>query len=61
MYMRFTWDETQRRVNLKDHEIDFVDAERVFAGLTVTFETIGTLIMSNASLRWDCWMEIQYR
>jgi hypothetical protein len=36
--MRFTWDETKRRANLKDHEIDFVDAERVFAGLTATFE-----------------------
>jgi uncharacterized protein (DUF4415 family) len=29
--MRFTWDETKRRANLKGHEIDFVDAERVFA------------------------------
>jgi hypothetical protein len=36
--MRFTWDEVKRRANLKDHEIDFVDAEQVFAGLTATFE-----------------------
>lgn len=36
--MRFIWDEAKRRANLRDHEIDFVDAERVFAGLTSTFE-----------------------
>ena len=36
--MRFTWDETKRRANLKDHEIDFIDAEQVFAGITATFE-----------------------
>jgi uncharacterized DUF497 family protein len=36
--MRFTWDETKRRSNLRDHAIDFVDAEQVFAGLTATFE-----------------------
>lgn len=36
--MRFTWDEAKRRTNLRDHEIDFVDAKRVFAGLTSTFE-----------------------
>lgn len=37
-YMRLTWDETKRRANLRDHEIDFIDAERVFALLTATFE-----------------------
>ncbi len=36
--MRFIWDEAKRRTNLRDHEIDFIDAERVFAGLTATFE-----------------------
>jgi uncharacterized protein len=36
--MRFIWDEEKRRSNLRDHEIDFVDAERVFARLTSTFE-----------------------
>lgn len=36
--MRFTWDEAKRRLNLRNHEIDFVDAEQVFAGLTSTFE-----------------------
>jgi uncharacterized DUF497 family protein len=36
--MRFIWDDAKRRSNLRDHEIDFVDAERVFAGLTSTFE-----------------------
>ena len=36
--MRFTWHETKRRANLKDHGLDFVDAPRVFEGPTFTFE-----------------------
>ena len=36
--MRFTWDEAKRKRNLKDHGLDFVDAERVFSGPTFTYE-----------------------
>ncbi len=36
--MRFSWDERKRRLNLKDHGLDFVDAPSVFEGLTFTFE-----------------------
>lgn len=36
--MRFSWDERKRRLNLKDHGLDFVDAPRVFQGPTFTFE-----------------------
>jgi len=36
--MRFTWDEANRKRNLKDHGFDFVDAKRVFEGHTFTFE-----------------------
>ena len=36
--MRFSWDESKRRLNLKDHGFDFVDAPRVFEGPTFTFE-----------------------
>ncbi|MBM3359761.1 MAG: BrnT family toxin [Betaproteobacteria bacterium] len=36
--MRFTWDEAKRKRNLKDHGLDFVDAERVFIGPTFTYE-----------------------
>jgi hypothetical protein len=36
--MRYTWDEAKRIANLRDHGIDFVDAEKVFAGLTLTYE-----------------------
>lgn len=36
--MRFTWDEAKRKRNLKDHGLDFVDAKRVFEGLTFTYE-----------------------
>jgi len=36
--MRFEWHEDKRRANLRKHRIDFLDAETVFAGQTVTFE-----------------------
>jgi uncharacterized protein len=36
--MRFSWDERKRRLNLKEHGLDFVDASRVFEGPTFTFE-----------------------
>ncbi len=36
--MEFTWSETKRAANLKAHGLDFVDAPRVFEGLTYTFE-----------------------
>jgi uncharacterized DUF497 family protein len=36
--MRFTWDEAKRKQNLADHELDFVDVERVFDGPMFTFE-----------------------
>lgn len=34
----FTWDDAKRRDNLRKHGIDFVDAERVFRGFTLTAE-----------------------
>lgn len=34
----FVWHETKRIENLKKHGIDFIDAETVFAGYTVTAE-----------------------
>ena len=36
--MRFTWSETKRGSNLKNHALDFCDAPKVFAGATFTFE-----------------------
>jgi uncharacterized DUF497 family protein len=36
--MYFTWSDAKRARNLKDHGIDFADAERVFRGVTYTFE-----------------------
>ncbi len=35
--MGFTWSEAKRSANLKAHGLDFVDAPRVFEGLTYTF------------------------
>jgi uncharacterized DUF497 family protein len=36
--MRFTWHEAKRKQNLKEHGIDFADAEQVFEGPTFTIE-----------------------
>jgi hypothetical protein len=36
--MDFDWDERKRQSNLKKHGIDFKDAERLFEGITLTFE-----------------------
>ena len=34
----FTWDENKRKLNLKNHQLDFADAEKVFRCPTVTME-----------------------
>ena len=36
--MEFTWSDAKRAANIKTHGIDFVDAPRVFEGVTYTFE-----------------------
>jgi uncharacterized protein len=36
--MELTWSEAKRTANLKAHGLDFVDASRVFEGMTYTFE-----------------------
>jgi len=36
--MEFAWSKAKRTANLKVHWLDFVDAPRVFEGLTFTFE-----------------------
>jgi uncharacterized DUF497 family protein len=36
--MQFTWHKKKRRINIKDHGFDFIDAPRVFEGPTFTFE-----------------------
>lgn len=36
--MKFIWHEAKRETNLKKHKVDFVDAQKVFAGPTFTFE-----------------------
>ena len=38
MNIQFTWDESKRLKNLIDHGFDFLDAPKVFGGLTITFE-----------------------
>ena len=36
--MKFEWDETKRKLNIKKHGIDFVDAPSIFSGYTLTLE-----------------------
>ena len=36
----FLWDEAKRRANLRKHGIDFIDAERIFGGFTLTAEDV---------------------
>ncbi len=36
--MRFSWSERKRAINLKEHGLDFLDAPRVFEGLTFSYE-----------------------
>ena len=36
--MRFAWSETKRALNIQQHGLDFVDAQRVFGGPTFTYE-----------------------
>ena len=36
--MRFTWSERKRAINLKEHGLDFIDAPRIFEGLTFSYE-----------------------
>ncbi len=36
--MKFEWDETKRKSNIKKHGIDFVDAPSIFVGYTLTIE-----------------------
>ena len=36
--MEFAWSEATRNLNLKNHGLDFVDAPRIFEGVTFTYE-----------------------
>ena len=35
--VQITWSERKRKVNLKKHDLDFMDAESVLSGLTLSF------------------------
>jgi uncharacterized DUF497 family protein len=34
--VKFEWDDTKRKSNIKKHGIDFIDATKIFAGYTLT-------------------------
>jgi len=36
--MEFTWSERKRAINLKEHGLDFVDAQSMFEAATYTYE-----------------------
>jgi len=58
--MRFIWNEAKRRANLQDHEIDFVDAERVFSGQQLS-KTPASPMMSNALSPLGYWTECRFQ
>lgn len=37
-YMKFTWDENKRQSNIKKHQLDFADAEKVFTSGVLIIE-----------------------
>jgi len=36
--VNFEWDDTKRKSNIKKHGIDFINAQMIFAGYTLTIE-----------------------
>ena len=49
--MEFTWSERKRALNIKQHELDFVDAPAVFSGLTYTFDSeVSQLLTSGTAV-----------
>jgi uncharacterized DUF497 family protein len=36
--MHFSWSESKRKANIRTHGLDFIEAPRVFEGVTYTFE-----------------------
>ncbi len=36
--MKFEWDKNKRLANIHKHGVDFIDAEEIFSGYTVTVE-----------------------
>jgi uncharacterized DUF497 family protein len=36
--VKFEWDDTKRKSNIKNHGIDFIDAPKIFTGYTLTIE-----------------------
>jgi len=36
--MQFSWSESKRKANIRTHGLDFIEAPRVFEGVTYTFE-----------------------
>ena len=56
--MRFTWSERKRAIHLREHGLDFLDAPRVFEGLTLTYED-DRFAYGDASSLWACWQVYQ--
>lgn len=51
--MWYSWDETKRLANLKEHGVDFTDAEQVFDVRRIPLRTIGLPILSDDLYRLD--------
>jgi uncharacterized DUF497 family protein len=53
--MQFEWEEGKRKVNLKSHGLDFIDAPKVFGGPTFKHsKTIGSHAVNSGLFLSDC-------
>ena len=51
----FEWDEAKNRSNLLKHGLDFGDAEKVFAGPSITFVDDRFDYGEERLITWACW------
>jgi uncharacterized DUF497 family protein len=52
--MEFEWDDAKNRGNLVKHGFSFEDAEQVFAGPCLTFETPASTTVKTVTRHWGC-------
>ena len=52
--MEFSWSERKRTLNLKEHGLDFIDAQSVFEATTFTYEDDRFPTASSGSSPSDC-------
>jgi hypothetical protein len=56
--MKYEWDEAKNRTIVAKRGLSFEDAEQVFVGPCVTFETIVWRTAKNGSSLWAWWLGV---